>query len=115
MKKFIYFVFLIAILGVVYFYREQIAEKFIEYIIPKEEVTFDYKNSYYLGYNFKYLDKVEKFNLSNKKDLINLYYTVVNYGYILFDFYCPKEYTNCINDVIFLANNREELSIINGC
>ena len=59
MKKFIYFLFMLTIFGAVYIYREQIAEKLIEYIIPKEEVTFDYKNSYYLSYNFNYLNKVD--------------------------------------------------------
>ncbi len=98
----------------VYTFREQIVEKFIDTFIPKGEVSFDYKNSYYLDYNYSYLSQVEDFNITNKKDLVNLYYTVVNDGYLTFDFYCPEEYVNCINDVEFLANNREELSLING-
>ena len=105
---------MITIFVLVCVYREELAQAFIEHIIPKEEVTLDYKNSYYLDYNYDYLNRVDEFNINNKKDLLDLYYTVVNDGYLTFKFYCPKDYPSCINDVEFLANNREDLSLING-
>lgn len=114
MKKFLFTLFLICGALIIYFNRNLIVNTIISNVIHMQKVDLEYKNSYYLKYNFKYVNNVDTFNLRNKNDLINLYYTVINNGYDKFDFYCPEDYKNCINDVTSLANNPKELSIING-
>ena len=114
MKKTLFVIFLLVGALLIYINRDLIIKTIISNVITSQEVNLEYKNSYYLKYNFKYMEPVEKFNIRNKTDLINLYYTVINNGNEIFEFYCPEEYTNCINDVADLANNPKELSVING-
>ncbi len=114
MKKILFVLFLLVGALVIYINREQIIKTIINSVIESKEVNLEYKNSYYLKYNFKYVDELETFKIKNKEDLINLYYTVINNGNEIFEFYCPEEYKNCINDVTDIANNPKELSVING-
>ncbi|MBR1385631.1 MAG: hypothetical protein IJ568_02240 [Bacilli bacterium] len=114
MRKFLFVLFLLIGALAIYINREQIIKTIINNVIESKEVNLEYKNSYYLKYNFKYVDELENFKIKNKEDLINLYYTVINNGNEIFEFYCPEEYKNCINDVTEIANNPKELSVING-
>jgi regulator of replication initiation timing len=57
---------------------------------------------------------IQNLKLHNKDDLIDLYYTVINSGKGNFAFQCPEEYTNCIKDVIEIADDQNSLSNING-
>ena len=114
MKKFLFSLFLICLVAFVIVNKNDIVKLIIKNVLKNQEVSLEYKNSYYLKYNFNYVDSVDEFNITNKESLINLYYTIINNGNDLFDFYCPDEYENCINDVTIIANNPKELSVING-
>ena len=114
MKKFIFTVFLLSLATFVFFNKNKIVKMIIDNVLKTQEVTLEYKNSYYLKYNFNYVDEMNDFELKDKNDLINFYYTIINNGNDLFDFYCPSEYENCLNDVASIANNPKEFSVING-
>lgn len=114
MKKLLYCIFLICGAVIIYLNKGLIVDTIISNVIKLNEVSFEYKNSYYLKYNFKYVHSVDDFKIRNNEDLINLYYTIINNGNEKFEFYCPDEYTSCIDDITNLANNPKELSIING-
>lgn len=114
MKKVIYYSVLIGIVVFVYFFREDIVKYVFNMMYPKEEVSFDYRNDYYLKYKYKFFDELKEFKLENKTDLFNVYYTVTNNGYDDFTFYCPEEYENCIEDIKTLVYDQKQLSIING-
>ena len=114
MKKFLFFVFSIALIWFVYTYRESIVKYFFEMLYPKEEVNLDYRNSYYLKYRYKYFKELDEFKLENKEDISNIYYTITNNGYDNFKFYCPDEYKSCIEDVKNLVFDQKQLSVING-
>lgn len=114
MKKVIYYSVLIGIVVFVYFFREDIVKYVFNMMHPKEEVSLDYRNDYYLKYKYKFFDELKEFKLENKTDLFNVYYTVTNNGYDDFTFYCPEEYENCIEDIKTLVYDQKQLSIING-
>ena len=114
MKKFLFSLFLICLAAFVIVNKNEIVKLIIKNVLKNQEVSLEYKNSYYLKYNFNYVSNVEEFNITNKEGLINLYYSIINNGNDLFDFYCPDNYENCINDVTIIANNPKELSVING-
>lgn len=114
MKKFFYYLILILIVLLVYLFREEIVKYVFELINPRESVSFEEKNSYYLKYKYNFFDELSEFKLENQKDLFNIYYTATNNGYDTFKFYCPEEYKNCINDVKALVFDQKKLSIING-
>jgi len=76
--------------------------------------TLDNKNPYYRKYDFNYIKNTDNFSPRNKQDILNIYYTVINAGKNNFTFYCPKEYTTCLEDINSLAKSKEEISNINN-
>ncbi|MBO5375816.1 MAG: hypothetical protein J6A52_03090 [Bacilli bacterium] len=114
MKKLTTLVFLVGVLLATYTYRDEIIGFLVAKVIDNSEVSLEYKNSYYLNYNFEFVKNVDEFDIKDKDDLLDLYYTIINSGVSNFEFYCPKEYTNCMQDVIDVANNQDDLSNING-
>ena len=54
------------------------------------------------------------FRPNSIEDIKDIYYTVLNNGWIDFTFYCPKSYTNCVEDVRKIANNNEYITKLNG-
>lgn len=102
-------------LGLTYIYKEPI----ISFVIDKlgtinNSKYIESKNKYYRDYNLSFVSDTTNFNPKNKKELMNIYYTVINSGIEEFSFYCPKDYSTCIDDVLYLANSEDELSNINS-
>ena len=114
MRKLGKILIMISILFIVYGCRDQIYSLVANMIVTKMTVSLDQKNSYYLDYKFETIKDVDEFDINNKEDLINLYYSVLNRGVSEFSFYCPKKYEGCIDDVINLTSDQTLLSGING-
>ena len=115
MRKIIYLIILCLTFYFAYTYRESLAVIYNQYFVPIEKkVSKLEKNNYYRDYNFPYAQNVTSFIPQNKKDLLNIYYTIVNSGMNDFTFYCPKEYENCLQDVNDLGNDQMSLSHINN-
>ena len=71
-------------------------------------------NNYASNNSYDYVQLTNDFNPKSKKDIINIYYTVINSGMDNFTFYCPNEYKNCIKDVDYISNNQALLSDVNN-
>ena len=67
---------------------------------------------YAKNYDFKYVKKVDEFVPYSYKDLINIYFTVLNNGTDTFTFYCPDEYVDCLDDIKTLGKDNTTLSNI---
>lgn len=102
-------IFLVTVLN---FYPDE-SKEFIYNIFNKDEYVIAVANEYYLEGNFEYVQNWTD-DVSNKKELINYIYHVINTGSEYADGECTKEYTNCINDLNDIANDEETLSIINN-
>ena len=102
----------IFIVTVLNFYPEETKE-LIYNILNKDEYIIAVANDYYLEGNFDYVQNWTD-DVSNKKELMNYIYHVINTGSEYADGECTKEYTNCINDLNNIANDEETLSIINN-
>lgn len=102
----------ICIITVLNFYPEETKE-LITNIFNEEEYIIAIANDYYLENNFKYVQNWTD-DVSNKKELINYIYHVINTGSDYADGECTKEYTNCIADLNSIANDEKTLSIINN-
>ncbi len=109
-KFLIWLSFLLLIFGSRNFIYEVIKDN----IVFNKTITFDSKNDYYLTYNYAYVKNQEEFELKNKNDILNVYYTIINSGVDKFEFYCPKEYLNCTEDIRDITENQDYLSDING-
>lgn len=71
-------------------------------------------NVYASNNNYNFVQITDDFTPKNKKDIINIYYTVLNSGMDDFTFYCPSDYKDCIKDVDYISNNQSLLSNINN-
>lgn len=115
MKKFLSFLMIMLMLVVVYHYREEINTFYVTHVSnTKRDTSLSYKNDYYRDFKYNYVEITNDFNAKDKKQLINIYYTIINSGIDEFTFYCSSEYKNCIKDVIDIANDQEILSNINS-
>lgn len=92
---------------------KKINNKLFNKVVGYEVIIPEYKTNN-RNYNYINFKETDNFIPQNKEDIKNIYYTVLNNGWDEFTFYCPDEYKNCASDVKELANNNDELSILNN-
>ena len=115
MRKLLYLVLFTLLVYLAYQYRDNIYEMYYDLFVSIEDkVTKLTPNDYYRDYDFSYAKNTTNFIPNNKKDIINIYYTIVNSGMDEFIFYCPKEYADCISEVNDVANDQNTISNINN-
>ena len=115
MKKYIVLLFLIILFGFTFAFRRPLYNLYRTYFVKEnKDVTLKESNDYTRDYDFNFVKRTDDFTPSEYQDLLNIYYTVLNSGVEEFSFYCPDEYSSCINDVDSLANNQRVLSTINN-
>lgn len=114
-KKFFLLFSLVAILFVSFYYNEEIVSFVIKSVgkITTTSTTLE-NNSYASSKNYKFIQLTDNFSPKSKKDLMNIYYTILNSGMKEFTFYCSNEYKDCISDINDLSDNQALLSSINN-
>lgn len=80
----------------------------------KNKIVIKNGNKYTKDYNFNYVKNSTDYIPYNYNDLIDIYYSTFNQGWDDFTFYCPSTYTNCLEDVKTISNNKTLLSNINN-
>lgn len=89
--------------------------KWIQKLIEKEpQITLKAKNKYYKEDAYQFVHNTDDFKPLSKGDLKNIFYTIVNSGWKKFTFYCPSEYTECLNDVKEMSQNQDLLTHLNN-
>lgn len=112
--KFSIFLVLLIVLGLTYYYQEEIVVFILDNFLIKKETSILTDNGYLLSNNYMYLQKTDNFSPKSRKDIINIYYTALNAGNDTFTFYCPKEYQECLDEVLYISGNQQLLSNINN-
>lgn len=112
-----YFIAVLGIISIIFvtilnFYPDKVRDFFDEYIYKKEYIIAK-ANDYYLDNNYEYLQNYTD-DVSNKKELLNYIYYVINTGSEYADGECTKEYTDCIKDLNEIAKDEKKLSLINN-
>ena len=102
----------ITLVTIINFYPDELND-FVSDIFNRKEYIIAKPNDYYLNGNFSYVKNYSD-DVSNKEELINYIYYVINTGSDYADGECTKDYTDCIKDIKEIANNQELLSIINN-
>lgn len=82
-------------------------------IKPEDKITIS-KNDYYLDYQYNFVENIENLRPNSYKELLNTIYTIINSGEIEFTFTCGSSYSECIDDVKKLSNDKEILSTLNS-
>lgn len=114
MKYFIVFLGILSIIlvSIVNFYPDKVRSFIDEHILKKEYIIAK-ANDYYLDNDYTYLKNYTD-DVSNKEELLNYIYYVINTGSTYADGECTKEYTNCTKDLNEIANDEKKLSLINN-
>lgn len=114
MKKFLAWLITVGILCTILYYKEQIvAYLLVKVIYPNEFIIKD-SNQYNTGLDYTYVQNTDDFTPENKKELLNIFYTILNNGWDSFSFVCDLSYENCIDDVEQLLDSEYELSNLNN-
>ena len=86
-------------------------EKFIQ---KDTQITLEEKNEYFKNDTYQFVKNTDDFIPLSKGDIKNIFYTIVNSGWKKFTFYCPSEYTECLNDVKDMSQNQDLLTHLNN-
>lgn len=104
------------IIGVLFFYQQDLQKAYYSFLrsYRDESSNLDNKNEYYRDYDFEFVQNVDDLYPMSRQDLLNIFYTAINTGMDDFTFYCPEEFSSCLDEVENLANDQELLSHINN-
>lgn len=90
----------------------------IEYMVVTKNIDRLYgttvENDYFIEDNFDYVDNANDAILTNKNDVINTIYFLINSGTTYSERYCSKDYENCFNDINELSSDVELLTNLNN-
>ena len=78
----------------------------VKLIDPMPEIVLDPPNEYARNKSYTYVQKTDNFVPYSKQDIMNIFYSFLDNGYKKLTFYCPSEYTDCINEVTEVINNQ---------
>ncbi len=102
------------IIFLVAFHIDDISTKIASSLEKNPEVVLTTPNDYKKDDDYIYVQNTEDFVPLSYQDILNIYYTITNSGYKSFTFYCPSEYTNCLDDISSISNDPEILTNINN-
>ena len=102
----------IILVTILNFYPNEFNE-FIDKTFHKNEYIIAKPNDYFMNGNYSYVKNYTD-DVSNKNELLNYIYYVINSGSEYADGECTKEYTNCVNDIKNIADDEETLTYINN-
>lgn len=114
MRKIFTTLVLLITLGLILYYYSDVFNFVIKNVIYKNELVYDNPNNYKRDYDFEFVKRTDNFEPSNKQDIINIIYTMLNNGWTDFTFFCPLEYETCLDDVQEIINDRVLVSNINN-
>lgn len=112
MKDLLKVCFMISLVIVVYIFKDNISTFILDNVIyggSNKVLTY---NEYYLDYDYKYVQNIDKPNVENYQELLNMIYTVLNSGDNSYSFYC--DYNNCLEDLKKLIDEKDTISNINN-
>lgn len=97
--------------GLTLYYKDYLVSLTTKLIEKTPDVVVPVKNQYAKEENYKYVSTTSNFKPYNFQELLNIFYTVLDSGYEKFTFYCPNEYTDCLNDVQEISNETNSLEL----
>lgn len=102
----------ISLVTLVHFYPDEVNDFIDEHILKKEYVVAT-ANDYYLDNDYDYIQNYTD-DVSNKQELLDYIYYVINTGADYADGECKKEYKDCVKDLQQIADDTETLSVMNN-
>ncbi len=97
-----------------YVNREKVHTFIYGTVLKKDIIKVPEANIYKRMYEYENFTFDEDYTPENKEELINIFYNILNNGWTEFTFYCPTEYTSCIDDIREISSDKQILSNVNG-
>ena len=91
-----------------------ITDKIIFLLNQNTTQTIEVKNAYYKNNNYLFVSNTDNFTPYGIEDILNIMNTIINSSTTNITFYCPKEYTNCINDMKEITKDKTLLAHLNN-
>ncbi len=112
MKKIINIICCLGVIGLLIYYIDPITTKLASILSGEQKVIINKENEFAKKNSYKYVQLTNDFVPYSYTDLLNIYYTVLNNGTETFTFYCPQEYTDCLDDVSSISKDDNILTHI---
>lgn len=114
MKKFIILIICLCSIGITTIKSNEISSYIADKIGNNHKIIYEKPNEYAKTDSFLFIKKTDNFIPYSYNDILNIIYSVINNGWQKFTFYCPTEYSDCLNDVKKITTNELTLSHINS-
>ena len=92
---------------------DKISDYLATFFNNEKKVYIASSNDYKKDYEFKFVKMSNEYVPYSYEALLNIIYSTLNNGWDTFTFYCPDEYTNCLEDITEISNDTSLLSNIN--
>lgn len=113
-KNILFTIAMLGIIFIVYTNVDEISTYVKNTLVSNNEPIINESNDYKRDYQYLSFSYDENYIPLNIEDIKNIYFNILNNGWDRFTFYCPYEYTTCLEDVETVAFDNELLSKINN-
>lgn len=114
MKKIIVPIICLVLLTITFIYLNPITDTLAAFISNSPDVVIKKSNAYTKDIDYLFVQRTDDFTPYSYQDLLNIYYSVINNGWDEFTFYCPKEYSDCLDDVSNISGDDLILTHLNN-
>ena len=114
MKKLLVPILCLLCILVVLLNVDSITNRIIFFLNQNSTTTIEIKNEYYKTNNYIFVSNTDFYTPYGIEDLLNIMYSIINSGTTNFTFYCPKEYTDCVNDMKDITIDKTLLTHLNN-
>lgn len=106
--------FLTIFVGITIIFNRQIVQYLMVNVVYQKQIVLKEANDYEKQHDYHYVQRTNNFVPKNSQELLNIIYTALNKGWDHFTFYCSTDYKDCLDDVMKLTQNNEQLSNVNN-
>ena len=114
MKKTLAIIIWLLILLFIILNMNSITDYLADFLENDKTTYISSPNNYHRNNNYNYVQMSEEYIPYSYQDLLNIIYSTLNNGWDTFTFYCPDEYSECLNDISKISKNSILLSNINN-
>lgn len=114
MKKIVVPLICLSLILITIIFINPITDKITKTINSEPKLVLKPNNNFKKNNDYLYVQNTDNFIPYSHQDMLNIYYTVINNGWDQFTFYCPSEYTNCLNDAEAISGDELILTHLNN-
>lgn len=114
MKKLIIPFMCIILIALTVIFLGPITDKLKNSITKEPTLVIKNSNDYTKDIDYEFVSRTKDYIPYSYQDLLDIYYSVINNGWDQFTFYCPNEYSNCLNDVSSISSDELILTHLNN-